>query len=165
MDLPNGINLVVLLGMEAWRQGVRLIDGVMITDLLIDNGRAVGATGIDRAQRIYTFSAGAVVLAAGGANRVYPNVVPRISHAMYGTTGNGYVLALQSGLELVDMEFVNFRDSPPATPLNGIYVNAKGERFMERYDPERKEEMARKHISLRCDNHDRIHTSIVPNHP
>ena len=138
-EASNGVSPVVLLGIEAWKKGVRLIDGVMITDLLIDNGRAVGAIGIDREQRIHTFSAGAIVLAAGGANRAYPNVVPRISHPMYGTTGDGYVLALQAGLALVDMEFVNFRDSPPATPIHGTYVNAKGERFMARYDPIRKE--------------------------
>ncbi|OGP65140.1 MAG: hypothetical protein A2170_05720 [Deltaproteobacteria bacterium RBG_13_53_10] len=138
-EASNGVNPVVLLGMEAWKKGVHLIDGVMMTDLLIDNGRAVGAIGIDREQRIHAFSAGAIVLAAGGANRAYPNVVPRISHPMYGTTGDGYVLALQAGLALVDMEFVNFRDSPPATPIHGTYVNAKGERFMDRYDPIRKE--------------------------
>jgi len=142
-EASNGASPVVLLGIEAWKKGVRLIDAVMITDLLVDNDRAAGAIGIDHEQRICTFSAGAVVLAAGGANRAYPNVVPRISHPMYGTTGDGYALALHAGLSLVDMEFVNFRDSPPATPMHGTYVNAKGERFMARYDPIRKEEAPR----------------------
>jgi fumarate reductase (CoM/CoB) subunit A len=112
---------------------------MLIAELLIGDQRALGAIGIDRTQRIHTFSAGAIVLAAGGANRIYPNVVPRIAHPMYGTTGDGYRLALQAGLSLVDMEFVNFRDSPPATPIHGTYVNAKGERFMAKYDPIRKE--------------------------
>jgi len=138
-EASNGMNPVALMGIQAWKQGVRLIDGIAVVEILVDNGRALGAMGIDRTQRIHTFSAGAVVLAAGGANRVYPNVVPRISHPMYGTTGDGYLLALQAGLSLVDMEFVNFRESPPATPIHGTYVNARGERFMAKYDPVRKE--------------------------
>lgn len=130
----NGMNFVALLAMEAWRRGVRLVQGVMITDLLVEEGRCLGAVGIDRTGAVHTFLAAAVVLASGGANRLYPNVVPRIGHPMYATMGDGYGLALRAGLAVVDMEFANFRDSPPAAPLYGTYVNAGGERFMARYD-------------------------------
>jgi succinate dehydrogenase/fumarate reductase flavoprotein subunit len=142
-EAGNGINFVAVLAKEAWKRNVRLVDGVMTTELLVDNGRVVGAIGIDAGRQIHTFSAAAAVLAAGGANRIYPNVVPRISHPMYRTTGDGYVLALQAGLRLVDMEFANFRDSPPAASFGGIYLNAKDERFMSRYDPVNKEKAPR----------------------
>jgi succinate dehydrogenase/fumarate reductase flavoprotein subunit len=137
------MTFVAVLGKEAWKTGVQLLDGIMIAKLLVDNGRVLGAIGIDRAKKIYTFSAGAVVLAAGGANRIYPNVVPRISHDMYGTTGDGFALALHAGLSLVDMEFANFRDTPPAAGFRGTYINAKGEPFMAKYDPLWKEKAPR----------------------
>lgn len=130
----NGVNFVAVLGKAAWKAGVELLDGVMVTDLVVVNGRVTGAVGIDSSGEVYEFSAGAVVLAAGGANRLYPNVVPRIADPMYRTTGDGYALALRAGLPLVDMEFANFRETPPAARI-GRYVNAKGEAFMEEYDP------------------------------
>jgi succinate dehydrogenase/fumarate reductase flavoprotein subunit len=142
-EAGNGINFVAVLAKEAWKRDVRLVDGIMATELLVDDGRVVGAIGIDAGRQIHAFSAAAVVLAAGGANRIYPNVVPRISHPMYRTTGDGYALALQAGLKLVDMEFANFRDSPPAASFGGTYHNAKDERFMIRYDPVNKEKAPR----------------------
>jgi succinate dehydrogenase/fumarate reductase flavoprotein subunit len=54
---------------------------------------------------------------------------------MYRTTGDGLALALRAGLNLVDMEMANFRNSPPASRLGARYINAKGEAFMPRYDP------------------------------
>lgn len=142
-DEGNGINFVAVLAKEAWKRGVRFIDEMMIFRLLVDNGTVVGAMGLDQEGRLHRFSAGAVVLAAGGANRIYPNVVPRIANDMWRTTGDGYILALQAGLPLIDMEFANFRDTPPASRMGGRYMNAKGEAFMERYEPERKEKAPR----------------------
>ena len=52
-------------------------------------------------------------------------------------------MALDAGVPLVDMEFANFRDSPTAARLGGTYINAKGEAFMERYAPVRKEKAPR----------------------
>jgi fumarate reductase (CoM/CoB) subunit A len=134
-DEGNGINFVAVLGREAWKRGVRLVEHVMITGLLADGGHAVGAYGINEGGEDCVFSARAVVLAAGGANRMFPNIVPRIANTMYRTTGDGYALAARAGLPLVDMEMANFRDTPPAARLAGKYVNAKGEHFMGRYDP------------------------------
>ena len=72
-EAANGVNFVAVLGKEAWKRGVILIEDVMMTQLLVDDGRVVGALGIDLEKEIYTFSAGAVVLAAGGANRLICN--------------------------------------------------------------------------------------------
>jgi len=131
----NGLNFVTVLAKEAWKRGVTLIEKVMIVDLLVDNGQVFGAVGIAENEAPWIFSARAIVLAAGGANRIFPNVETRIINEMYRTTGDGLVLALRAGLNLVDMEMANFRNSPPASRLKARYINAKGEAFMSRYDP------------------------------
>jgi succinate dehydrogenase/fumarate reductase flavoprotein subunit len=130
----NGANFVAVLGKEAWKRGVKLLDNVMMTELLIENNRVYGAVGIDKNGEEVTIAAGAVVLAAGGANRIFPNVVPRIADERYRTTGDGLVLGLKAGLSLVDMEMANFRDTPPAARI-GRYMNRKDEAFMSKYDP------------------------------
>jgi len=145
-ETENGINFVAVLGKEAWKRGVHIIEEVMINELIVDDHRVLGAVGVSLSNELHVFSAGAVVLAAGGANRIYPNVVPRIAHPMYRTTGDGYSLALRAGLALVDMEFANFRDTPPAARLGGRLINAEGEAFMERYEPERKEKAPRGNV-------------------
>ena len=129
----TGLNFVAVLCKEAWKRGVMLLEDTMVTDLLIDGGRVLGAVGIDLSGRPWVFYARAVVLAAGGANRIYPNVAPRIARPMYRTTGDGYALALRAGLPLVDMEFANFRETPPVARF-GKYINNCGELFMQRYD-------------------------------
>jgi succinate dehydrogenase/fumarate reductase flavoprotein subunit len=73
-------------------------------------------------------------------------------------TGDGYALALDAGLALRDMEFVQFYPIgllfPPALKgmLGGLLYycrlyNANGERFMARYDPERLELSMRDRVS------------------
>lgn len=113
----NGLNVVSILGKEAWKRGVPLIEQVAVTDLLIEDGKVFGAFGIDRNSEEHVFATGAVVLAAGGANRIFPNVVPRIADERYRTTGDAPALALRAGLDLIDMEIANFRNSPPTSRL------------------------------------------------
>jgi len=141
-----GLNPVAVLGREVRKHNVHLVNGIMIIQLLVKDGCVFGAVGLDRRNELYTFAAKAVVLAAGGANRTYPNVVPRISPEQYRTTGDGLVLALASGLPLVDVEFAQFRNSPPAATINAKYINAQGEHFMARYDPQLKEDAPRSQI-------------------
>jgi succinate dehydrogenase/fumarate reductase flavoprotein subunit len=135
-DGPEHANVVKILRAEAEKLGVRFHEGVMITRLLQNDGRAIGATGIDQKRGFKVFSAKTIVLAAGGANRLYPNVADGIEKPIYRTTGDAFNLAFYAGVPLVDMEFAQFRDSPPAGPLYGAqYFNISGERFMEKYDP------------------------------
>lgn len=131
----NGLNIVSVLAKEAWKRGVTLVDNVMITDLLVEDSQVYGAFGVGDDGTDHAFVSGAVVLAAGGANRIFPNVVPRIADEKYRTTGDGLTLALRAGLPLVDMEMANFRNSPPASRLGARYVNNKGVAFMANYDP------------------------------
>jgi fumarate reductase (CoM/CoB) subunit A len=133
---PEHANIVKALRAEAEKRGVHLREGIMITRLFKKNGRVIGAAGVNRKGELSVFSAGAVVLAAGGANRLYPNVADGIEDPMYRTTGDAFSLAFYAGAPLIDMEFAQFRDSPPAGAIYGAkYLNALGERFMEKYDP------------------------------
>jgi succinate dehydrogenase / fumarate reductase flavoprotein subunit len=83
--------------------GIDLLEDVMISDLLLKDGRVVGAFGID----IYTgelisFRARAVVLCTGG----YQPFSFRCTHS--GTTGDGMAMAYRAGAQLADMEFLLF---------------------------------------------------------
>jgi succinate dehydrogenase/fumarate reductase flavoprotein subunit len=145
---PEHTNVVKVLRAEAEKRGVNFHEGVMITRLLKKNGRVIGATGIDQQRTFWVFSAKTVILAAGGANRLYPNIADGIDNPMYRTTGDAFSLAFYAGAPLVDMEFSQFRDSPPAGPLYGAqYFNALGERFMEKYDPKALERAPRYVVS------------------
>ncbi|HDR14112.1 MAG TPA: FAD-binding protein [Desulfobacteraceae bacterium] len=84
--------------------GVRFLDGVVITSLLVHQGVCCGAVGFfRRTNATVAFRASSVVLAAGGGAGIF-----RFNDNAPGSCGEGYALALDGGLELVDMEFVQF---------------------------------------------------------
>src|SRR5690606_34865417 len=76
-------------------------------------------------------------------------------------TGDGMYLALEAGVELADMELVQFHPTGMLTPEDmagtlvteavrgegGRLYNALGERFMEKYDPERLELSTRDRVA------------------
>ncbi len=129
-------NAIEPLREEVLRQGVRLQEGVMVTRLLKSGEQVAGAYGVTDEGEHVLFSAKAVVLAAGGANRLYVNLCEEVKEHHCRTTGDSYSLMFHVGAPIVDMEFTQFRDSPPAGPLFGAhYLNSLGERVMEKYDP------------------------------
>jgi succinate dehydrogenase/fumarate reductase flavoprotein subunit len=86
------------------RSGVRFLDDVVVTSLLVDQGVCCGAAGFfRRTNRTVAFRASSIVLAAGGGAGIF-----RFNDNAPGSFGEGYALALDAGLELVDMEFVQF---------------------------------------------------------
>jgi fumarate reductase (CoM/CoB) subunit A len=141
---PEHTNIVKVLRIEAEKWGVNIHEGVMVTRLFKKNGCVIGAAGINQKRTFWVFNAKAVILAAGGANRLYPNIADGIDNPMYRTTGDAFSLAFYADAPLIDMEFSQFRDSPPAGPLYGAqYFNVLGERFMEKYDPKAMERAPR----------------------
>lgn len=113
-------------------------------DLLIKNGRCIGAKAIDiDNNKNLIFLARATMLATGGLGQVYlHNTNPSFA------TGDGIAMAYRAGAEVTDMEFVQFH--PTTLFIHGvvetrfliseavrgegaILENINGERFMPRY--------------------------------
>ncbi len=125
-----------------------------VTDIVTDdNGHAVGVVAYDMIRgSIETISAKAVVLATGGAGRVY-----RPSTNAHASTGDAMSLALRKGVPLKDMEFMQFH--PTTLAANGVLVteaargeggyllNKDGDRFMSKYAPNKLELASRDVVS------------------
>ncbi|HJZ80534.1 MAG TPA: FAD-binding protein [Pyrinomonadaceae bacterium] len=120
-----------------------------ITRLLKDGPRIAGAFGYWRENgRFVVFKARSIVIATGGIGKAWS-----ITSNSWEYTGDGMALAYDAGAKLMDMEFVQFHPTgmvwPPGVQgilvteavrgEGGILTNKNGERFMERYDPERME--------------------------
>jgi succinate dehydrogenase / fumarate reductase flavoprotein subunit len=131
----------------------RRYDELFITDILIENGQFAGLYGIHApsGERML-LSAKALLIASGGAGTLYGFTTYSQS-----VTGDGLAMALRAGLPLEDMEFLQFH--PTGLVPSGILMtegcrgeggylrNASGERFMERYAPEKMELAPRDLIS------------------
>ncbi|MBI2953089.1 MAG: FAD-dependent oxidoreductase [Chloroflexi bacterium] len=145
----GGPNMIWKVRAAAKKRGVRMMDRIVITELLTENGRCVGAVGFHgREGGFYTFAAKATVLAAG---TMYSN---RGQMGSSGAVGDGPALAYRAGVEMRNMEQIGYASIGPRGfgGIPGLHVifghggklvNAKGERFMERYNPTLKEESRR----------------------
>ncbi|MGA7542792.1 MAG: FAD-binding protein [Nitrososphaeraceae archaeon] len=115
-----------------------------------EQGTVKGAFGIDIEKKEFvTVECKSLILAAGGYTRVYAVSSSRT----FENYGEGIALAYEVGVDLVDMEMVQFHPTGMVWPQNaegtlateairgegGILLNSKGERFMKNYDPERME--------------------------
>jgi L-aspartate oxidase len=111
-----------------------------ITDLLLVEGRVVGAVAFD-GKRLREVRARAVLLATGGLGRVFKETTnPDVA------TGDGVAMAWRAGAQIGNIEFVQFH--PTALHVEGVprfllsealrgegavLRNNAGEAFMERY--------------------------------
>jgi succinate dehydrogenase/fumarate reductase flavoprotein subunit len=139
---------------ELQKRNVRVLPQVMILKLITNHGRIAGAVGLNLENcETVLLRAKTVVLACGGAGNVYSNTDNPTD-----VTGDGYGLALNGGAALMDMEFVQFfpfgfcfpqslRGALAALPYYIHLRNKLGERFMEKYDPERLELSVRDKVS------------------
>jgi L-aspartate oxidase len=76
--------------------------GPFVRDLLVHEGRCVGAVILD-GESEFAVHAGAVILATGGAGQVF-----RETTNPSGACGDGVALGFRAGAKLADMEFVQF---------------------------------------------------------
>lgn len=109
------------------------------------DGAVVGCTAIDmESGEIVYFKSRAVVLATGGAGRIYASTTN--AHI---NTGDGVGMALRAGVPMQDMEMWQFHPTGIAGAgvlvtegcrgEGGYLLNKNGERFMERYAPNAKD--------------------------
>ena len=119
-------------------------------DLIIRDGKCVGVKALDLEKNIIrVFLARATIIATGGLGQVYLYTTnPEVA------TGDGIAMAYRAGAEVADMEFVQFHPtslvqfeefkdiialprfliSEAVRGEGATLLNAKGERFMQRYD-------------------------------
>ena len=142
----TGSEIMVTLTEAIRKTSVRVFDEIFATRLLITNGKVVGVTAIDlKYGDCLIFRAKSIVMATGGAGRIY-----KITSNAQLDVGDGYAMAYEAGCEMVDMEHVQFHPTGQVKPESGrgrlvteavrgeggILLNARGERFMEKYYPD-----------------------------
>jgi succinate dehydrogenase / fumarate reductase flavoprotein subunit len=130
---------------QALRLGVEFRNEMAALRLAVDRGGVRGVVALDlRTGELEAFAAGAVIIATGGLGRIYSRTT-NSHHSM----GYGMAMAYWAGAPLMDMEFVQFHPTTlygtniliteGARGEGGFLVNSEGERFMERYAPDRME--------------------------
>jgi succinate dehydrogenase / fumarate reductase flavoprotein subunit len=118
-----------------------------------DQGRCCGVIARDvRSGRMEVFHAKNVILACGGAGQVYRPTTNALI-----VTGDGIAQAYRIGAPLMDMEMVQYH--PTTLVENGLLItegargegavllNSEGERFMEKYAPNKMELASRDVVS------------------
>jgi len=132
-----------------WKDAkIKRLKNMMITRIVVEKGRAVGAVGFEMEEfRPVSIAAASVILATGGLTEVYER-----NSASVNMTGDGYVLAAEAGAEVRDMEMVQFFPIAHLFPplvgidpimwdpfrykLGGRLLNGRQEEFMDKYNGE-----------------------------
>jgi succinate dehydrogenase / fumarate reductase, flavoprotein subunit len=137
--------------------GVTVHMETTVSHLLVTDGRIGGALAYRRDDgTLIVYRARAVILATGGLGKIY-----RVTSNSWESTGDGTALAYHAGAIIQDCEMVQFHPTGMVWPpgVRGILVtegvrgeggvlrNSLGERFMEKYDPERMELSTRDVVS------------------
>ena len=142
----TGHMILQTLYQQCVKHEVEFFNEFYVLDLLLTEGedgvrRTAGVVAYELATgEIHVFNATSVVLATGGAGKVY-----KTTSNAHTLTGDGMGIAWRRGLPLEDMEFFQFHPtglaglgillSEAARGEGGILRNGEGERFMERYAP------------------------------
>lgn len=149
----TGHALLHTLYQQNLRAKTNFFDEWYALDFIREGNRILGTTAICiETGEIAYFKARAVILATGGAGRIYQSTTNALIN-----TGDGLGMALRAGLPLQDMEMWQFHPTGIAGAgvlvtegvrgEGGYLINKNGERFMERYAPHVKDLASRDVVS------------------
>ena len=125
---------------EALRSHPRVTvrEHAFVRDLVITDGRCVGAVALDQ-DTPFAIEAGATVIATGGTGQIY-----RETTNPTGASGDGHALCFRAGAQLADCEFVQFHPttlyiagasrfliSEVVRGAGAVLRDRNGERFMQ----------------------------------
>lgn len=155
LDL-TGIEIISRMTDQIFARDITVLEETRGLDLLFNpsGDRVVGAVLLNmRTGEPLVVNAKAVIVATGGAASMY-----KISAPSFDKTGDGMSMCFRAGAEFVDMEMLQFHPTgllagesrlagnvleEGLRGAGGRLYNALGERFMERYDPEKMERSTR----------------------
>jgi len=130
---------------QALYHGVKFYAEWYVMDLIVEDNAVRGVVAIDvLTGKIHLLRAKAVMFGTGGYGRAF-----KITSNAYANTGDGVAIAYDAGVPLMDMEFVQFHPtglyqhgilmSEACRGEGGYLINKDGERFMEKYAPDKME--------------------------
>ena len=131
---------------QCLKHNVTFLNEWFLLSIVATNKKLDGVVAMDfRTGEIHPISAKSIVIATGGFGRIYWS---RTTNA-FNMTGDGVAVALEAGIPIKDPEFIQYHPTGMAktgTLLSeacrgegGYLINNKGERFMERYAPDKME--------------------------
>ncbi|HEX2505701.1 MAG TPA: FAD-binding protein [Gaiellaceae bacterium] len=149
----TGHVLVHVLYEQVMKRDLRTYEEFFAWKLVVDDDRCQGVICWDILNGgVKTIGAKTVILATGGAGRLYQGTTNA-----YACTGDGMAMALRAGVALKDMEMMQFHPttlSPTGVLITegcrgeGAYLlNSEGERFLKDYAPNAMELASRDVIS------------------
>jgi succinate dehydrogenase / fumarate reductase flavoprotein subunit len=149
----TGLTLLQTMYEQANAAGVKFLDEWYVSDIIYENGVNKGVIAFNlKNSEFAIFQAKATMFATGGYGRCFD-----VNSNAHANTGDGLSILARKGIPLEDMEFVQFHPtglagtgiliSEAARGEGGRLINSKGERFMEKYAPEKKELASRDVVS------------------
>lgn len=106
----GGRDIKPKLAKELHRQKIPILNRTMVVDLLVQDGRVIGAVGMNTRDGFLTlFNTKSVVLTTGACFRLFMNVTGVLMNTYYppSSTGDGLAMALRAGAALTNMEGTN----------------------------------------------------------
>ncbi len=137
----TGHALLHTINEQVVKNNIKVYPERFVLSLAVRDKKALGLIALNmQTGELEAYAARAIVLATGGAGRIYSKTTNSLI-----MSGYGMFLAFRAGAALKDMEFMQFHPTSlyrtnillteGARGEGGYLLNSKGERFMERYAP------------------------------
>jgi succinate dehydrogenase / fumarate reductase flavoprotein subunit len=137
----TGHMILQTLYQQCVKNKVNFFNEFFVTDIVVEDNICRGVIAIEIANsEVHIFHAKAVLIASGGFGKMF-----KVTSNAHTLTGDPVAAVYRRGLPLEDMEFFQFHPtgiyklgillSEAARGEGAVFINDKGERFMERYAP------------------------------